>query len=179
MGQLRISGGIYRSRLIKFNPQNITLRPTPDMVRQTLFNWLEQDLTGKICLDLFAGSGILGFEAVSRGALHVVCVEKHYATYKNIQLEQQRLAIDNLTIIRQDVLQYLKNCPLKFDVIFIDPPYTSELLNQSLRLINLYKLLNTCGKIYVEYNTMPNLDGYTMSKQGIVGMVHYALLHQS
>ena len=105
-GALRVIGGKYRSRLLRV-PQRPGLRPTPDRVRETLFNWLGQDLSGLACLDLFAGSGALGFEAASRGATRVVLVEKDRAAVA--ELERNRAALDatQVTIVHGDAAAYL------------------------------------------------------------------------
>src|SRR5512140_1563979 len=101
--QVRIIGGEWRSRLIAFAPR-ADLRPTPDRLRETLFNWLGQDLTGKICLDLFAGSGALGFEAASRGAAQVVMVEQNAAVYRALRQTQTALGGGQIEVHCDDAL---------------------------------------------------------------------------
>ena len=123
MNSLRIIGGRYRRRILRF-PDSEGLRPTPDRVRETLFNWLGQELDGERCLDLFAGSGALGFEAASRGAAHVVMVEQAPKVLAALQ-ENAKMLRDppGVEIIRGDALQYLASTKSKFDLIFLDPPF--------------------------------------------------------
>ena len=176
MGRVRIIGGIHRSRVIQFKDLHGCIRPTPDRVRETLFNWLGQDLTSKICLDLFTGSGGLAFEAVSRNAQKVVCVEHDSNVVCDLRKNQQLLRAENLDIIHGSALNYLQQTPAKFDVIFLDPPYSSDLLMQSLHLITRYSVLANHGIIYVEYQKSPDLADYLVLKQGRAGAVNYALI---
>ena len=176
MGRVRVIGGTHRSRVLRFNDGVVGLRPTPDRVRETLFNWLNQDLTGKVCLDLFSGSGALGFEAISRNAKRVICVEKNIATVIDLHNNQKLMGISNLEIIHKNALDYLKNCVDKFDVIFLDPPYASNLLNQSLCQIVENSVLADGGVVYIEYQTIPDLAKYNLLKHGKAGNVNYALI---
>src|SRR5215212_4125195 len=105
--EVRIVGGEWRSRRIRFAP-NPDLRPTPDRVRETLFNWLGQDLSGLACIDLFAGSGALGFEAASRGAKRVVMVERDRAAYAALERNKQMLGADQVELARGDALEFLR-----------------------------------------------------------------------
>ena len=124
--RVRIIGGQWRSRLVQF-PDTAGLRPTPDRVRETLFNWLGQRLDGLACLDLFAGSGALGFEALSRGARRVVMVERDRAVVAALRASATKLEAANLDIVESDALRYLENARERFDVVFIDPPYAENL----------------------------------------------------
>ncbi|MBP9742234.1 MAG: 16S rRNA (guanine(966)-N(2))-methyltransferase RsmD [Burkholderiales bacterium] len=176
MGKVRIIGGVHRSRILTFNDKIEGLRPTPDRVRETLFNWLGQDLTEKTCLDLFAGSGILGFEAVSRNATHVVSVEANSIANHDLHRNKKLLHAANLEIIYDNALHYIKRCSRKFDVIFLDPPYNSDLLGQSLVLLKEYSLLSDHGIIYVEYKELPDLANYILMKHKKAGIVNYMLI---
>ncbi len=173
MGKIRIIGGHHRSRLLPVL-DSPGLRPTLDRVKETLFNWLGQDLTGRSCLDLFAGSGSLGFEASSRNASLVVMIEKEIKIALQLKSNVQLLNLDNCQVLVQSALDYLRNCSIKFDVIFLDPPYQSDLLNQVLKIA--YKCLNPDGRIYIEYESRPELDNYELLKEGKAGKVNYALL---
>jgi len=102
------------------------LRPTPGRVRETLFNWLEQDLTGKLCLDLFSGSGVIGFESLSRGAKNVVMIEKSPQVFKMIQENQKLLQADGAVLHLTDALTFLEKNTTKFDIIFCDPPFNES-----------------------------------------------------
>ena len=115
--QVRINAGIWRSRLLKF-PDMEGLRPTPDRVRQTVFNWLGQDLTGKTCLDLFAGTGAMGFEALSRNAKQVAMIENASIAFKALKQNQELLNAQNCQILNIDALKFLASNTQKFDVIF-------------------------------------------------------------
>lgn len=179
MGKVRIIGGIYRSRILKFDDGVGDLRPTPDRVRETLFNWLGQDLTDKRCLDLFAGSGVLGFEALSRNARQVVFVENNKLAANRLRQNGKLLEINNLEIVFESACHYLKQCLHKFDIVFLDPPYNSELLTQSLELIKKYSILSAHGMVYVEYKTAPDLSGYIVNRCKKAGMVNYALIELS
>jgi 16S rRNA (guanine966-N2)-methyltransferase len=126
-GRVRIVGGIWRSRLIDV-PSRPGLRPTPDRVRETLFNWLGQDLAGLACLDLFAGSGVLGFEAASRGAARVVLVERDRAAIEALRANQAELDAAKVQIVAADALAYLDSATERFDVVFLDPPFRQNAL---------------------------------------------------
>ncbi|MGH8648174.1 MAG: 16S rRNA (guanine(966)-N(2))-methyltransferase RsmD, partial [Burkholderiales bacterium] len=124
--RVRIIGGAWRSRLVHF-PARPDLRPTPDRVRETLFNWLGQDLTGKTCLDLFAGSGALGFEAASRGARRVVMVERDPIVFRALMASRAALDAAVVELKRADALEFLRADDSVYDVVFVDPPYRTDL----------------------------------------------------
>src|SRR5258706_3209764 len=149
-GSLRVIGGKYRSRLLRV-PQRPDLRPTPDRVRETLFNWLGQDLSGLACLDLFAGSGALGFEAASRGAARVVLVEKDRAVVA--ELERSRAALDatQVTIVCADAAAWLAGERGRYDVVFLDPPFRQNALLGILESIG--SRLEPGARVYVESDT--------------------------
>lgn len=136
-----------RSRSLSF-PDSEGLRPTPDRVRETLFNWLGQTLHGRSCLDLFAGSGALGFEAASRGADHVVMVENNPAVYQALQDNISRLGLARVFTYCQDGLEFVARDTRRYDVIFLDPPFSSDYLPRLLELVP--RLLNEDGMLYVE-----------------------------
>ena len=147
-GEVRIIGGQWRRSLLPV-PDLPGLRPTPDRVRETLFNWLGQDLTGWHCLDAFAGSGALGFEAASRGAAKVLMVEQHAALVRQLQALKQRLNAEALGIVRGDGLAVLRaQAPQNLDLILLDPPFDSpqyaELLQASAQA------LRNSGFLYLE-----------------------------
>jgi len=122
---LRIIGGAWRSRQIKFSDSAI-IRPTSDRVRETLFNWLSGKIANTICLDLFAGSGALGFEAASRGADHVTLVEVDAARVKMLYEQKQVLSAQQVTIVHQDALMYLQQTDQKFNLVFLVPLFLSN-----------------------------------------------------
>ena len=176
MGQVRIIGGIHRSRILKFKDGINGLRPTLDRVRETLFNWLGQDLTGKNCLDLFAGSGALGFEALSRNAKMVTFVERDSSVVKDLRRNQELLGVTNSEIINSNGINYLDRLPQNFDLIFLDPPYLSELLSKSLDVISRGSILSKDGVIFIEFQTRPNLDNYNIIKEAKAGKIGYMLI---
>ena len=175
--QVRINAGVWRSRLLKF-PDVEGLRPTPERVRQTVFNWLGQDLTGKTCLDLFAGTGAFGFEALSRNAKNVVMVENSGLAYQSLMQNQQLLDAKNGQILRQDVLAFLSQNTQQFDVIFCDPPYHKAWLDKILPTLNQH--LSENGLVYIEaefaLDSSELLAGWQIVKQNKAGNVYYHLL---
>lgn len=170
---VRIIGGDYRRRQLPF-PDAEGLRPTPDRVRETVFNWLGQELDGLTCLDLFAGSGALGFEAASRRAQRVVMVEKSRKVADGLRSNRQLLAAQAVEVVVMDAVHYLKSCRERFDLVFLDPPYRSDLLVQILPL--LPAVLADGGRVYVEAASWPDLSGWQRIKEGRAGLVHYGLL---
>jgi 16S rRNA (guanine966-N2)-methyltransferase len=125
--RLRIIGGRWRSVRIDFPPLE-AIRPSPDRVRETLFNWLQSVIAGARCLDLFAGSGALGIEALSRGAAHVTFVDREARVGRHLAETLQRLGANDATIRTEDALRFLGRAPAPFDVVFLDPPFSSGLL---------------------------------------------------
>lgn len=121
-GRIRIVGGTWRGRRIEV-PQLDDLRPTPDRVRETLFNWLGQRLPGDVCLDLYAGSGVLGFEAASRGAARVILVERDRAALAALHATRDALDARQVEIVPTDALRYLERVETRFDLVFLDPPF--------------------------------------------------------
>lgn len=171
---VRISAGEWRSRLLKF-PDVDGLRPTPDRVRQTAFNWLGQELHGLSCLDLFAGTGVMGFEALSRGAKLAVLVEKSRIAYQALLDNKTTLKATNAQVLNIDALQFLKQNQQKFDVIFLDPPYHQGLLDQVFPLIKT--ALSESGVIYVEAEfALTESADWQVYKAGKAGNVFYHLL---
>lgn len=158
-------------------PQYIELRPTPDRVRETLFNWLQTQVPGADCLDLFAGTGALGFEAASRGARSVVLVEQEYDLIKGLMQMKQILQADNVEVAGQEALAWLRHCDRTFDIIFLDPPFASDLLSESLAHIANRAILRTDGLIYVELGArQPVPSAWQIHKQTRAGKVRAALL---
>jgi len=174
---VRIIGGTWRSRLIRF-PDAAGLRPTPDRVRETLFNWLGQDLTGMTCLDLFAGSGALGFEASSRGAAEVVMVERSALVLRALKENARKLGAAKLAFVHGDALEFMRNVRSRFDVVFVDPPYHLYLQSEVLALLS--GLLTEGGRVYVESDAaFDPPPGWSILKHGRAGNVHFHLLGKS
>ncbi len=174
MNKVRIIGGRWRRHWLRFG-EAPGLRPTPDRVRETLFNWLGQTLAEKCCLDLFAGSGALGFEAASRGAHAVVMVEHNPRVFRGLEENQARLCATNVELAAADALKYLARCQRKFDVIFLDPPFRQNLLERILPLIGGHLMVG--GMVYVESEKPMTVDAPWMSwRSGKAGEVNYQLL---
>ncbi|WP_345812779.1 16S rRNA (guanine(966)-N(2))-methyltransferase RsmD [Paraburkholderia sp. PREW-6R] len=162
------------------------LRPTPDRVRETLFNWLGQRLDGQRCLDLFAGSGALGFEAASRGAARVVMVERNARAASQLRANQERLTARTIEIVEADGLRLAASlAPGSFDVVFLDPPFApfgDGLLDKALALAA--PLLDADGYLYVESGAAlelagnESLAGWEIVRQGKAGAVHFHLLQR-
>ena len=172
--RVRIIAGKWRSRIVKF-PATAELRPTPDRVRETLFNWLGQRLDGLRCLDLFAGSGALGFEALSRGAARVVMVERDRGVAAALRESARELDARDVDVVEADSLAYLRRAGEKFDVAFIDPPYASELAVQSLAL--LPARLDPGARVYLEASApIPVEAPWRVLREDRAGAVRYALL---
>jgi 16S rRNA (guanine966-N2)-methyltransferase len=189
MGQVRIIGGQWKRTLIPVGVAE-SLRPTPDRVRETLFNWLGQNLPGWNCLDMFAGSGSLGFEAGSRGAAQVVFVERAPDCVKSIQALINKLkASDRLRVIRADALSPAFRLPAgpapgipeHFDLIFCDPPFGQGLLDRAVPIA--LKWLAADGLLYLESESAVTpqwaaAHGLSLLRADKAGMVHYHLLRR-
>ena len=149
-GQLRIIGGQWRSRVIHF-PQFDNLRPSPDAIRETLFNWLSGHIRNSACLDLFSGSGVFGFEAVSRGARKAVLVESNRHAVRQLHKTSQLLGADDWIEIQHNrVENYIKTTDEKFDLVFIDPPFQSGLIEMTCRGLLEGNCLKRQAMVYIE-----------------------------
>lgn len=176
--EVRIIGGQWkRSKLAVADVPG--LRPTPDRVRETTFNWLGQDLTGWRCLDAFAGSGALGFEAASRGAAAVVLLERERKLAASLEQTRQRLNAGALRVDNAEALAWMARCPPEsFELVFIDPPFDSKLLEPAIRAAA--RLVVTDGFVYIEAAQpfaadAPALAGLTLHRQSRAGAVHFCL----
>jgi 16S rRNA (guanine966-N2)-methyltransferase len=173
-GKLRIIGGKFRSRVLRVAPQP-GLRPTPDRVRETLFNWLGQDLAGLACLDLFAGSGALGFEAASRGAARVVMVEKDRATLAELERGRDALGAAQVQLSGGDAQAFLRGAEGAFDVVFLDPPFRQNVLPAVLAA--LPPRLRPGARVYVESDAPVEMAApWAELKRARAGQVSYQLL---
>jgi len=180
-GWVRIIGGKWRSRRLKVLQQE-GLRPTPDRVRETLFNWLADWLPGARCLDLFAGSGVLGFEALSRGALQAVFVEQSPQGVALLKEEADVLKADNAKIYCATLPRHLPTLSQVFDIVFIDPPYHTDLLLPMCHLLEKENYLANPSRIYleaerpIEDNELP--AHWHIIKNQRAGDVFYHLVHR-
>lgn len=180
MSRIRITGGAWRSRLIEVMDAQ-GLRPTPDRVRVTLFNWLGQNLAGWRCLDLFAGSGVLGFEAASRGAATVDLVECQPKTFDCLRENAARFADGRLRLHRADALEFASSAGRqgqRYDLVLLDPPYGQGWLE---RVAPLLPALAQDGMlIYAEAERrIGALGDWRTLKQGQAGQVFYHLLERA
>lgn len=177
MSRIRITGGAWRSRLVQVIDAP-GLRPTPDRVRETLFNWLGQDLSGRACLDLFAGSGILGIEAASRGAAQVDLVESNPKTFVRLRDNVAAFAAPCLQLHRADALEFAAAAvrqEQRYDLVLLDPPYGQGWLERVAPL--LPGLAQPGMRIYVEAERrVDSLGDWRTLKQGQAGQVFYHLL---
>ena len=177
-GQVRIIAGHWRGRKLSF-PDKEGLRPTPDRVRETLFNWLQADISGAKCLDLFAGSGALGFEAASRGAESVVMLDRDVETITALKENAQLLQAEQVRIKADDAIQYLQSNKQEFDVVFIDPPYQAGLVASCCELLEQQHCLSNHAKIYLEYDVQDEITGlpenWHCEKNKKAGQVAYQL----
>jgi 16S rRNA (guanine966-N2)-methyltransferase len=173
-GLLRIIGGKFRSRRLRV-PARPGLRPTPDRVRETLFNWLGQDLSGLACLDLFAGSGALGFEAASRGAARVTMVEKDRAALAELERGKNALGASQVEIVAGDAFAYLARESSRFDVVFLDPPFRQNALPAILG--ELPPRLQPAARVYVESAVPVDASApWVELRRARAGQVSYQLL---
>ena len=174
-GRIRIIGGEYRGRRIALSA-HAGVRPTPDRVRETLFNWLGQRLEGLACLDLFAGSGALGFEAASRGASRVVMVEKDREGFKALESFRNAVHARQVELVLADAFDFLGRTQESFDVVFLDPPFGQNA--PAAVLERLPPRLAPGGRVYVEAERPLTHAGWREIRRARAGQVSYQLLER-
>lgn len=184
-GELRIIGGAWRSRRIRF-PAGPQLRPTPDRVRETLFNWLGRGIEGRRVLDLFAGSGALGLEALSRGAAEAVFVERSRVAADALKANAAALGAIGATVACTGALDFLDRAGGEFDLVFIDPPYASALARPALEGLLSGHFLRQGGYVYLEEDVHAGSagasgvpPGLTVDREVRAGTVYGRLLRKS
>ncbi len=180
--RVRIIAGEWRGRWIEFHPAE-GLRPTGDRIRETLFNWLQSHIVGAHCLDLFAGSGALGFEAASRGAAAVVMLEQNPRTAAQLRAQAQRLGAQSVNIRAESALVFLAQpwSGSPFNLVFLDPPFATDLLGQSLARLAGWAGLSPDAMCYLEYsNASPPLlpPGWRFRRQSHAGEVGFGLIER-
>ena len=182
LNTLRIIGGEWRGRRIRF-PGKGGIRPTPDRVRETLFNWLAEEVPGSHCLDLFAGSGALGLEALSRGAAQSTFVELDRENAMRLRETAALLAPERATVIQANAVAWLGRAASPHDIVFLDPPFDAGLLTEAMRLLESCGWLAPAARIYVE---MPARQGapvlpaaWRMHRTGRAGAVGYHLARRT
>lgn len=178
-GELRIIAGQWRGRKFPVIDQP-GLRPTPDRVRETLFNWLQNKIIGARCLDLFAGTGALGLEALSRGAAHVTFVDNNLAATQQIKQVLTRFGADNANVLHSDVTRGLPAPALPYDIVFLDPPFGLNYIPLACDLLNGAGWLAPQANIYIETeSTLKDLalpESWHITREKITGQVCYRLV---
>ena len=176
---LRIIGGMWRGRKLRF-PPSPEIRPTPDRVRETLFNWIAARLPGARCLDLFAGSGALGLESLSRGAAHVAFVERDAAAARELRARLSEWGASGAEVEHGDALRFLGGAGRPFDIVFLDPPFDSDFLTLAADRLENGGWLAPGALIYVECPARTGLPPlpptWTATKAKQAGEVGYHLL---
>lgn len=182
-GTVRIIGGLWRGTRLPVRDLP-GLRPSGDRGRETLFNWLQMHLRGAVCADLFAGSGVLGLEAASRGAGQVILLEKSKAAAGDIRASLARLKADQCELIEGDALAWLAQCaPQSLDVVFVDPPFDSGLESQAMELLAAGDCLKNGGFVYLETArdapaALPE-TGWEVFREAVMGDVRMLLLKKN
>jgi 16S rRNA (guanine966-N2)-methyltransferase len=180
-GSIRIIAGLHRGRKLPVLEAE-GLRPTTDRVKETVFNWLMPFIQDSICLDCFAGSGGLGFEALSRGASHVNFVELNKFAVQQLKENQQLLKANNISVIQSDALSFIQNNTQKFDVVFLDPPFRQNFIEQTAILLNEKSLADN-ALIYIEMESEQNNQklplNWKLLKEKIAGQVIYRLYQKT
>jgi 16S rRNA (guanine966-N2)-methyltransferase len=181
----RIIGGKWRGRKITFDSAE-GLRPTTDRIRETVFNWLQPYIYQRRCLDMFAGSGVLGIEALSRGARELVFIEQNRKTASNLKANLSKLGAENAVVFYQDALNWLQSSANKykeetFDLVFIDPPFHTDLLSKCCLKLNNSGCLAEDAIIYVEHNIDTDIEmpeNWVALREKKAGQVTYKLFEQ-
>jgi 16S rRNA (guanine966-N2)-methyltransferase len=171
---LRIIGGRWRGRKLRF-PDASDLRPTPDRVRETLFNWLGQDLSGRTTLDAFAGSGALSLEALSRGAALAVAIDRDARVVRALRATAEALGTHSLEAHCEEALSFMRRDARLYDVVFLDPPFAEDDWRRLLPAAAAR--LTEEGRLYVEAKApIEPPDGLVLLRRDKAGRVHYHLL---
>jgi 16S rRNA (guanine966-N2)-methyltransferase len=181
---LKIIGGTHRGRKFNF-PDVASLRPTPNKIRETLFNWIQFEIQNKTFLDLFTGSGSLSFEALSRGAKQIIGIEKNKIAFQSLEQNRKNLKSDKINFINTDALNFIsQKSTQKFDFILLDPPFHQQLLEKTLKLLSSNGFLISGCKIYCESEfkitkqlLIKKVSQKTkINQQKYSGQVHYCLI---
>ena len=176
--EVRIIGGLWKGRKLRF-PLRQGLRPSLGRVRETLFNWLRDRVQDSDCLDLFAGSGALGFEALSRGAKSVTFIERERTAVQALKDNARLLDAEQCTVLQRSAVNFLQsNEAASWDIIFLDPPFATRLLENSLARLGQTCALRSGGLVYFECarRDEPNFDDWRIVKQGKAGDTRFGLL---
>jgi len=176
--QLRIIGGRHRGRRLPF-PDQLGLRPTSDRVRETLFNWVAPIIEGARCLDVFSGSGALGFEAASRGAGEVVMLERAPKVVRQLRCNVETLALEAVSVHQADSLEWLEGSGRPFDLVFLDPPFADDLLESACARLAGNGWLAPGSRVYLESAAKPGFPDlpadWDLVREKTAGQVRYGL----
>lgn len=179
-GEVRIIGGQWKRSKLNV-PLLPGLRPTPHRVRETVFNWLGQDLRGWRVLDAFAGTGVLGLESASRGAAHVTLIEREPKLVHAMRQTAQRLGASQVAVLHDDAMAWMREARSHFDVVFLDPPFADNLFANALSLAA--RCTAPTGWLYMESNRPLSSDevpgGWRIHREGRAGVVQFRLLRQA
>ncbi|MCW8883756.1 MAG: 16S rRNA (guanine(966)-N(2))-methyltransferase RsmD [Motiliproteus sp.] len=181
---LRIIAGQWRGRKLPF-PDQPGLRPTPDRVRETLFNWLQMHVPGSRCLDLFTGSGALALEALSRGAAKATLIDSSKAVIEQLGSNLRTLSAENVELVHNSALNWLQQPQTQnhYDLVFLDPPFRQQMLEPCCQLLENSGLLSSNGLIYIEaereLTPLPTPASWTLLKQKQSGQVISYLFQRS
>ena len=175
MIKTRIIGGCWRRRNIITNTHNTQLRPTTDRLRETLFNWLSPHVEGMRCLDLFSGTGILGFEALSRGAKYVDFVEKNKKCYLEIKKNIKTLkCYTNTKTFHMDAFKFIHTIPkASYDLIFLDAPFNDKIIPEICLTIHALEIMKQSGFVFIEMQYQKNIESLNLE-----GKQHWELLRE-
>lgn len=182
IGKVRIIAGRWRGLMLTV-PEAKSLRPTGDRIRETLFNWLQPYLPGSRCLDLFAGSGVLGFEAVSRGAAKAVLVDNNQLLIQKLTQDKERLKAIEVELVCRDALGYLGEASREMDIVFLDPPFDTYLMEGAIAMLEQRGWLARQALIYLEtpadVERCPFPESWSILKEKKSGNVVYCLAQRS
>lgn len=180
-GQFRVIGGQWKGRKLRFYEVE-GLRPSLDRIRETLFNWLQSDIRGARCLDLFAGSGAIGIEALSRGAEWVEFVELNKKAVRQLETNLGLLEADNTHIVHLDAKKYLEADNEPFNIVFLDPPFHKGFAEETMKKLALTNLVNKDTLVYLEIEQgleVMTPDGWELLKDKKAGQLQYRLYQVS
>ena len=183
--KVKILSGLWKGKNVTFLEKK-DLRPTKNIIRETLFNWIQEDVKDSICLDLFAGSGALGFEAASRGAKKVYLIDVDMDITNHLSLQKNELNANNVYIFNSSAFNFLENLKENFNVIFLDPPFSKKIINEIIRKISLMPEISDKCKIYIELPYKKNNefmletpDNWSLLKSKKTGEVVYLLFQHN
>jgi len=183
--KVKILSGLWRGKNVTFLDKE-DLRPTKNIIRETLFNWIQEDVKDSVCLDLFAGSGVLGFEAASRGARKVYMIDVDTDITNQLSTQKKELNANNVYIFNSSAFSFLKNLKVNFNVIFLDPPFSKDIINEIIRKLSLMKEISDKCKIYIELPYKKNYElmletpvNWNLLKSKKTGEVAYLLFQHN